>query len=79
MGAMYFIRDMVDERLAATAQGLHATVTAGVIMSALVIISGPLYERVSVLGYFVMMASCVLSLLLLYGLYRAWGGKAFAV
>ncbi len=75
LGGMYFITDAIDETLGATAQGLHATVTSGVLMGGLVMISGPLYETVQVMGYLVMLVCCLLSLFLICLLYFFWDGK----
>lgn len=74
LGAMFFISDVIDERLGATAQGLHATITAGVIMGALVMASGPLYEWGAAMGYFVMMGCALLAAALLFSLNRCWYG-----
>lgn len=72
LGAVYFISSAVPEKLAGTAQGLYATMSAGVFMGALVLLSGKLYEHLDSGGYFVMAAVALVSFGTTMMLYLRW-------
>ena len=72
LGAMYFIGQAVPDRLAATAQGLYATMSAGVFMGAAVLISGPLYDAIAFQGYMIMAVIAGLSMLVSFLLSYGW-------
>ena len=72
LGAMYFIGQAVPDRLAATAQGLYATMSAGVFMGAAVLISGPLYDAIAFQGYLHMAVIAGLSVFVSLGLAFVW-------
>ncbi len=75
LGAMYFIATAIPENLSATAQGLNATVSAGILMGALTYISGPLYATWGAGGYGVMALVAGLALILGLVLHRQWDGR----
>lgn len=75
LGAMYFIGKAVPDHLAATAQGLYATMSAGVFMGVAVLISGPLYDAVAFQGYFIMAAIAGLSVLVSFALVFVWDSE----
>jgi PPP family 3-phenylpropionic acid transporter len=72
---MYFIGKAVPDHLAATAQGLYATMSAGVFMGVAVLISGPLYDTVAFQGYFIMAAIAGLSVLVSFALVFVWDSE----
>lgn len=78
LGAMFFISEVIDPSLGGTAQGLLATFAAGIIMGVLVMVSGPLYETIGVLGYLVMMVCSLASCALSFYFYKVWDGKSWA-
>lgn len=75
LGAMYFITNAIPSHLTATAQGLNATMTAGILMGALVLASGPLYKSIGVNGFFVMAVIAAVGALLTLALLYLWDGK----
>lgn len=75
LGTIYFINKAVPETLAATAQGMGATMSAGIFMGGAVLISGPLYDAVSSHGYFVMAGIAGAGLLISLLFYRLWDGE----
>lgn len=78
LGAMYFISQAIPPRLSATAQGLNATMTAGVLMGALILASGALYKSIGAHGYFVMAGVASFGLLLAVYLLHSWNGKVLS-
>ena len=56
LAAIHYISDNVPENLGATAQGLYATVSAGIFMGLAMLAAGPLYEAYSSNAYLVMAA-----------------------
>ena len=74
LGAMYFIAVAVPSNLSATAQGLNATVSAGILMGALTYISGPLYATWGAGGYGMMALVASLALILGLVLHQQWNG-----
>lgn len=62
LGAMHWIGARVPAQTAGTAQALLSTFTAGIAMSAAMMISGLLYTALAGGAYLAMMASCVLGL-----------------
>ena len=56
LGAIHYISDRVPETCAATAQGLYASASAGIVMGAAMMATGPLYTALSGRAYLVMAA-----------------------
>ncbi len=54
LGTMHFIQDTVPAGLRNTAQGIHAAVSGGIVMSSVVWLSGPLYDAYGGAAYFFM-------------------------
>ena len=75
LGAMYFLAKAVPENLSATAQGLNATLSAGVLMGGLISLSGPLYAHFGAGGYGVMAGVAGLAFILGLVLLNAWDRK----
>lgn len=74
LGAVYFIAEAAPKAYGATAQGLYATMAAGIFMGGAMFFSGPLYEAVGSMGYLVMTG--VAGLAVLFGVMLAlrWDG-----
>lgn len=74
LGAVYFIAEAAPKAYGATAQGLYATMAAGIFMGGAMFFSGPLYEAVGSMGYLVMAG--VAGLAVLFGVILAlrWDG-----
>lgn len=73
LGAVYFIARAVPKQYGATAQGLYATMAAGLFMGGAVLASGPLYEAIGAMGYLVMAGVAGLSVALGLVLLWSWG------
>ena len=54
LGAIHYISDNVPESFAATAQGLYASVSSGIILGAAMVAAGPLYAAFSGQAYLAM-------------------------
>jgi PPP family 3-phenylpropionic acid transporter len=54
LGAMHYISETVSEAQAGTAQSLYASVTGGIAMGGVMLISGPLYAAYAGQGYWAM-------------------------
>ena len=54
LGAIHYISDRVPETCAATAQGLYASASAGIVMGAAMMATGPLYAALAGRAYLVM-------------------------
>lgn len=74
LGAVHFISEAVPEDYAATAQGLYASVTAGLMMGAATLAAGPLYAMLGAAAYLAMAAMGVVSALGAAVLMRHWRG-----
>jgi PPP family 3-phenylpropionic acid transporter len=64
-----FIARRVDDSIAAKAQSLYATLTTGALAAA-VILSGLIYERIGILGYWLMGGMCAVGALLIIASFR---------
>ena len=56
LAAIHYISDNVPEHLGATAQGLYASVSAGIFMGLAMIMAGPLYDEMGAGAYLIMAA-----------------------
>lgn len=74
LGAVYFIAVAVPKQFGATAQGLYATMSAGIFMGGAILASGPLYEAIGAYGYLVMAGVAFVSALLALLLLARWDG-----
>ncbi|MDX2258158.1 MAG: MFS transporter [Hyphomicrobiaceae bacterium] len=72
LGAIGFIAEAVPQRLAGTAQALHATVGMGVAMGAATLVAGQLYASFAAGAYFGMAALAVVALIATAFLARCW-------
>lgn len=72
LGAVHFIAAAVPEDYAATAQGLYASITAGLIMGAAVMAAGPLYARLGADAYFAMAGFGAVAMIGAWQLARGW-------
>lgn len=61
LGAMYYISETIPENYAATAQGLYAAISSGIVMGAAIALSGTLYSAYAGYAYFAMSAMGALS------------------
>ena len=66
LGMIFFVHAMIDRRYAATAQGIYAAFSGGVVMTAAVAMSGPLYasHQGQAYGYMAAMSGAALALAL---------------
>lgn len=76
LGAIHFISAAVPERAAATAQGLYAAVTAGILMGSATLAAGPLYAALGANAYLAMAALAAVSACGGWALHRTWRGAA---
>lgn len=74
LGAVYFIAEAAPKAYGATAQGLYATMAAGIFMGGAMFFSGPLYEAVGSMGYLVMAGVAGLAVLIGVMLALRWDG-----
>ncbi len=74
LGAMQFIDRALPQRLGASAQGLYASVTAGVVMGLASLASGPLYRAYGGGAYLAMAVLAFAGLVLSVILMRRWQG-----
>ncbi len=74
LGAMQFMDRAIPHRLAATAQGLYASVTAGIVMGLASLAAGPLYRIFSGEAYLAMAALGAVSFIASLVLLRRWKG-----
>lgn len=79
LGAVYFIASAVPKQYGGTAQGLYATVGAGLFMGGAVLASGPLYEELGALGYLVMAGLAAIGCVVGFLLICRWDGARLAV
>ncbi len=77
LGAIYFIGAAVSREISATAQGLYATVAAGVFLGGMVLASGPLYETMNASVYLLMSVMGFAAGGVLVFLYTRWDGRCF--
>ncbi len=75
LGAMQFITQAFPATLAASAQGLYASITAGVAMGLVSLAAGPLYRTLSGGAYLAMAALAFLGLLMALLLLQRWQGE----
>lgn len=76
IGAVYFISRAVPEKLSATAQGIYSGFAMGSLLGITTLMSGPLYESVSSLGYLAMAATASLAAFLSWHLTKKWHGNS---
>jgi PPP family 3-phenylpropionic acid transporter len=74
LGAMQFMGRALPQRLAASAQGLYASITAGVVMGLASLSAGPLYRAYEGQAYLAMAAVACVGLAASAVLMRQWGG-----
>ncbi|WP_170937329.1 MULTISPECIES: MFS transporter [Rhodomicrobium] len=74
LGAMQFMSKALPERLAASAQGLYASVTAGVVMGSASLAAGPLYRNFGGGAYLAMAVLASVGLAASILLQRRWRG-----
>lgn len=74
LGAMQFLTQAIPSRLAASAQGLYASITASVAMGLAALAAGPLYRAYGGQAYLAMAALGALGLVLAFVLMRRWNG-----
>jgi PPP family 3-phenylpropionic acid transporter len=67
---MHYISESVPEAQAGTAQSLYASVTGGIAMGAVMLISGPLYVAYAGRGYWAMALIAVVALAASHALWR---------
>jgi PPP family 3-phenylpropionic acid transporter len=75
LGAMQFLDRALPRRLAASAQGMYASVTAGVVMGLASLAAGPLYRAYEGRAFLAMALLAGLGLLAGMLLMRRWDGK----
>jgi PPP family 3-phenylpropionic acid transporter len=74
LGAMQFLDRAIPNRLAASAQGLYASVTAGLAMGVISLAAGPLYRNFAGGAYLAMAALGFAGLIMALMLIRRWQG-----
>ena len=74
LGAMQFMGRALPQRLAASAQGLYASITAGVVMGVASLASGPLYSAYAGRAYLAMAVLACAGLAASVLLMRQWRG-----
>lgn len=74
LGAMQFIDRAIPHRLASSAQGLYASVTAGIVMGLVSLSAGPLYRNLAGQAYLIMAVLGLAGFLLGLLLARRWRG-----
>ena len=74
LGAMQFMGRAVPQRLAVSAQGLYASITAGVVMGLASLSAGPLYRAYEGQAYLAITAVACVGLAASVVLMRQWGG-----
>lgn len=74
LGAIHFITAAVPERYAATAQGIYASFSMGIIMGIMTMISGPLYDALGGHAYLAMGLTGAVASLGAWALWRHWDG-----
>ncbi len=74
LGAMQFLDQAIPRRLAASAQGLYASITAGVVMGLASLSAGPLYRAYGGGAYLGMAALACVGLAASVVLMRRWDG-----
>jgi PPP family 3-phenylpropionic acid transporter len=74
LGAMQFMDRAIPDRMSASAQGLYASVTVGLVMGAVSLVSGPLYRNLGGEAYLAMALVAAAGLLLSVALLRRWTG-----
>ena len=74
MGAMQFMGQALPQRLAASAQGLYASITAGVVMGLASLSAGPLYRAYEGRAYLAMAVLACVGLAASLMLMRQWSG-----
>lgn len=72
LGAIYFMKDLVPERLVASAQGLYAALTSGVGIALATLVSGPLYGSVHGRAFLAMTVLSTVGLLALLVAHNKW-------
>jgi PPP family 3-phenylpropionic acid transporter len=78
LGAMQFLTQAIPSRLAASAQGLYASITASVAMGLAALAAGPLYRVYGGQAYLAMAALGAVGLVLALVLMRRWSGGVIA-
>ncbi|MGF1621047.1 MAG: MFS transporter [Rhodomicrobiaceae bacterium] len=78
LGAMQFLTQAIPSRLAASAQGLYASITASVAMGLAALAAGPLYHAYAGQAYLAMAALGAVGLVLALVLMRRWNGGVLA-
>ncbi len=78
LGAMQFLTQAIPSRLAASAQGLYASITASVAMGLAALAAGPLYQAYAGGAYLAMAALGAAGLVLALMLMRRWSGGVIA-
>ena len=80
LGAVHFITQAVPEKTLGTAQGLYASVTAGIAMGGAILASGPLYHALGARAYLVMAVLGAMAACGAWLLKRRWdGGELFSL
>ena len=74
LGAMQFMGQALPHRLAASAQGLYASITAGVVMGLASLSAGPLYRAYGGRAYLAMAVLACIGLAASVALMRLWRG-----
>ncbi len=74
LGAMQFMGQALPHRLAASAQGLYASITAGVVMGLASLSAGPLYRAYGGRAYLAMAVLACIGLAASVALMRLWSG-----
>ena len=75
LGAMQFMDRALPQRLAASAQGLYASIAAGVVMGLASLSAGPLYHAYGGQAYLAMAAVACVGLAASVALMRQWSGE----
>ncbi len=79
LGAVHFITAAVPDDYAATAQGIYASFSMGIIMGAITITAGPLYAELGAQAYLVMGLLGGLGALGAWLLHTSWDGRPLPV
>lgn len=78
LGAMHYIQQAVPASLSASAQGLYASVTMGIVMGVVSLTVGPLYRTFAGTAYLAMAVLGAVGLIAALSLMKRWDGETIA-
>ena len=75
LGAIHFVSKAVPQQYAATAQGIYASFSMGIVMGIMTMLSGPLYTSLNGYAYMVMAITGALASFGAWLLWKFWDGQ----